>query len=411
MKLISVDSTEDPVACQIGVFEDRTGRETKVLFRSLDPVSLPDNYDHFFIVGALAAFLRNEPYEHLGSVCGKLYANFHLVMQQWSGWWKYQPIKIEAAQVAADRAATRTDAMGCLMSGGVDSLFTALTKSDEISAFVHLDHCRSEQAGSAINRPHTGLESFAKGLGRSLYRIETNVMLAFPEIEDAWSSLSHGACMASVGHFLSGELTTLCISASFADNQMRPWGSHPMTDQWLSSDLLQFKHVGTDFNRFEKHKVIAENPAYLEFLSVCEHGPQSGEHINCSNCQKCLRSMITLDLLDIEPALAPTIDWSSYTPEKLKQFLLRGHVNTSELLAYAEEIDREDVASVLRSVIAYSENYRWIVDLELWFRRRFNWLLKYKRTLKRIRTAIYTTMNIRPRRVSTQEKKRDQEYT
>ena len=90
---------------------------------------------------------------------------------------------------------------------------------------------------------------------------------------------------------------------------------------------------------------------------------------------------------------------SDYRPEQLKSFLLQGHVNSSELLAYAEEIGRDDIATVLRDVIAYSQRYRWIVNAEMFFRRRHGWLLKHKAFLKRIRLAVYAALRIRPRRL------------
>ena len=108
--------------------------------------------------------------------------------------------------------------------------------------------------------------------------------------------------------------------------------------------------------------------------------------------------MITLDLLGIERDAAPSFDWSDYDPTRLRQFLLQGHVNSSELLDYAEQIGRDDIAQILGDVIAYSKRYRWIVQLELFFRRRFRGVSKYKMVLMRLRAAVYALMNIKSRR-------------
>ncbi|MEL6416556.1 MAG: hypothetical protein AAFQ15_16610, partial [Pseudomonadota bacterium] len=288
--------------------------------------------------------------------------------------------------------------VGCLMSGGVDSLFTAILPESQIGSFVNLIHCDRKDSQAHLHRQHSELTSLASLLNKDLHFVETNIMTAFQEIEDAWSSVSHGPCMAAVGHFLSSELSSLYISASFSKAQMRPWGSHPTTDKWLSSESLEFKHTGTAFNRLEKHKLIAQKPELLQYLSVCENGPQTGEVINCSNCQKCLRSMITLDLLDLDRAKAPTFAWSDYHPKKLQRFLLQGAVNCTELLSFAEQRGRDDIAEILRDVIDYSDQHRWIVRSEMFIRRRFNWLLKYKTTLKRIRAATYAVLSIRARR-------------
>lgn len=398
MKLLSVDTVYAPDLVQVGRFETRSGKTVSVYFRTASPIAAPVRTDHFFLIGALAAYLRGEPYVHKGLVDQDLFENFHAAMRQWSAWWGHRAINISAETTHAGpgAAASRT---ACLFSGGVDSLFTLDQERDEISTLVNLVHRDPDRDHDAAKRLHRDLSTFADAFGTELIGIETNIMYAFDEVEDAWTSISHGACMAAVGHFLSGEIGSLIISASFAESQLRPWGSHPETDPLMSSSAMTYRHEGEAHTRFEKHREIARDPAMLQHLSVCEHGPQLGDHINCSNCQKCLRSMITLDLLRVDPADAPSFDWSDYTPEKLKRFLLPGHVNCSELLAYARQTRRTDIAAVLEDVIAYADKYRWLVQGELFLRRRFKWILKYKATLKRLRRAVYSLMNIRMRRL------------
>ena len=180
--------------------------------------------------------------------------------------------------------------------------------------------------------------------------------------------------MAAVGHFLSAEIQELTISASFSTEQQRPWGSHPAIDPLLSSSAMAFRHQGEAYTRSEKHAEIARDPILLKHLSVCEHGPQSGAFVNCSKCQKCLRSMITLDLLDIDRAAASSFDWTDYHPAGLKRFLLPGHGNCSELLAYAEKAGRTDIAAILRDTIAYADKHHWIDEAEQILRRRYKWI-------------------------------------
>lgn len=399
MKLIRVYSDPGSGTNQVGVYEAVSGKRTRVSFRAQDSVQAPQTTDHFFIVGALAAFLQGEAYTHKGLVSEELVENFQQSMQTWSNWWDYRPIRITAQTGCAVKKTQGRTRSGCLMSGGVDSLFSAILLQDEIDVFVNILHCQDEQPNSLLNRPHDDLMALAGAMEMTLLRIETNVMTAFPEIEDVWSSVSHGPCLAAVGHFLSSELSGMIISASFAQDQLQPWGSHPATDKYFSSDSFRFEHSGVAYNRLEKHRLIARNPELLRYLSVCEKGPQPGSKINCGKCQKCLRSMITLDLLDIDVRHASTFEWDDYDPKELKKYLLQGHVNCSELLAFAEEIERDDIAEILRDVIAYAQRYNWIVQLELHARRRFNWLVKFKPLLKKMRFAVYSIMSIRPRRL------------
>lgn len=397
MKLLSIETTTSPDLAQTGRFETRSGKVVSVYFRTAHPIAVPVRTDHFFVIGALAAFLRGEPYLHKGLVDQVLFQNFHAAMHRWRDWWGHRVINI-SAETTPSRPMAAAHRTACLFSGGVDSLFTLRQRRADISTLVNLIHCDAEQDVRAAEALHRDLSVFAEAYGTELIGVETNIMTAFDEVEDAWASVSHGACMAAVGHFLSGEIADLIISASFAEDQLRPWGSHPDTDPLMSSAGMTLRHEGETYTRFEKHCEIARDPLMLRHLSVCEHGPQLGDHINCSKCQKCLRSMITLDLLRVDPEDAPSFDWSDYAPAKLKRFLLPGHVNCSELLEYAQQTRRTDIVAVLEDVIAYANKFRWLVQGELFLRRRFKWILKYKSTLKRLRRAAYGVMMIRMRR-------------
>lgn len=400
MILKKVESVSVPHLMQVGHFESQSGEQIAVYFRSLGRIETPQSTDHFFVVGVIAAYLRSEPYTHLGTVSELLYKNIITAMHKWSLWWGYPAITVTVETKADTTQLPKRSFSGCLMTGGVDSLFTARTEQDDIDAFVNVTHCRSEAGGieaDCSKISNLSVAAFSQEQGKEFFQVETNVMTAFSQVEDAWSSISHGPCYAAIGHFLGGNITELLISASFSNDQMRPWGSHPETDSLFSSNTVKFRHVGVGFNRFQKHRDIASERSYLRYLSVCESGPQEGEHLNCSMCQKCLRSMITLDLLDIDRLDAPTFDWHGYHPENLKKFLLQGHVNTTELLAYAEEVGREDVAVILRDVINYANKYHWVVRAELLLRRRMNGWLKYKPFFKRLRSIGYRLLGIRQR--------------
>lgn len=398
MKLLSVETLTAPYLSQVGLFETRSGEQISIYFRSSKRISAPTHTDHFFLVGALAAYLRGEKYVHAGQVDRELYENFHVAMRRWQDWWGKRPINI-AAELSPPAPKSAAPHIACLMSGGVDSMYTLTRSSASVSTLIHLIHAHRPGKDRAAHAHFDSLSAFAKAMNKDLIGVETNVMTAFREVEDSWARISHGACMAAVGHFLQSEIGELIISASFAEDQLRPWGSHPDIDPLMSSSSMVYRHDGAAYTRFEKHREISSHKVALQHLSVCEHGPQSGEHVNCSKCQKCLRSMITLDLLGVDRALAPSFDWSDYDPAAIKEFLLPGHVNCSELLAYAERAGRADIADVLREAIAYAEKHHWIVKAELFARQRFNWVLKYKSTLKRLRRAIYGMLNIRMRRL------------
>ncbi|MEM9055207.1 MAG: hypothetical protein AAGB16_07770 [Pseudomonadota bacterium] len=399
MKLLEIKRTEGPEIIEEGLYESDKGKRYSVYFCTQDRVSQARHSHHFFIVGLVAAFLRGETYTHPDPVDPILIENMQALMAVWGQWRGRKPVKIKGPTLSALEDERPEAKIAALLSGGVDSLFTAQTRASEVDVFVNILHSDGEVSQHKCGEDSSNLKPFAKARSKDLITVDTNMMYAFPEISDAWATLAHGACYAAVGHFLSHDLSRLLISSSFTIEQQRPWGSHPDTDYLLSSSGLEVEHVGIRTNRFEKHREIAKDKLNLKHLSVCEHGPQSGAHLNCSTCQKCLRSMIAIDLLQIPQHRAATFDWSDYRPDKLKAFLLPGHVNCSEMLEEADKIGREDISAALYDVIKYSQKYNWLVRLELFLRRRFRPAVRYKAQLKRLRGAAYSLMNIKTRKV------------
>jgi hypothetical protein len=75
-----------------------------------------------------------------------------------------------------------------------------------------------------------------------------------------------------------------------------PWGSDPGIDYLLSTEGTQVMHHGSGFTRIEKTEAIAHWEEIWDKLRVCI--PDDGT-VNCSKCEKCLRTMMTLDMLGV----------------------------------------------------------------------------------------------------------------
>jgi hypothetical protein len=100
---------------------------------------------------------------------------------------------------------------------------------------------------------------------------------------------THGAALAAVGGVLSPSIGTLIVPSSYRYVVLRPWGSHPGTDPMWSTSRTSIVHEEALFSREDKVGRIADSPIVWNHLRVCwENRVPSG---NCSNCQKCLRTM------------------------------------------------------------------------------------------------------------------------
>lgn len=68
----------------------------------------------------------------------------------------------------------------------------------------------------------------------------------------------------------------------------------PVATPLLSSDGLECILTGAQYSRVEKTRIVSDVPASYFYLDVCIN--QESEK-NCSVCQKCMRTMLTLDIL------------------------------------------------------------------------------------------------------------------
>ncbi len=99
--------------------------------------------------------------------------------------------------------------------------------------------------------------------------------------------------MAAGGHLLVEHAGRLLMSSSFPYAYDQPWGSHWDLDHLWSSERLQVEHVGAEHWRTAKLRAIADEPLVQRYLRVC-HENRSPTWLNCSECEKCVRTQLTL---------------------------------------------------------------------------------------------------------------------
>lgn len=65
----------------------------------------------------------------------------------------------------------------------------------------------------------------------------------------------------------------------------------------LSTESTCFFASAAHLNRIERTDLISNFPATFEYLNVCTNPNNQGARMNCTSCDKCLRTALTLDLL------------------------------------------------------------------------------------------------------------------
>ncbi|MCL7945678.1 hypothetical protein [Marinobacter sp. ATCH36] len=231
-------------------------------------------------------------------------------------------------------------------SGGVDGLYTLLNNESEITHLVYINgfdfHVSPEEFAVNVQR----LKDWSAPFEKELIPVETN-FYEFDQLYGVGRHWSHGACLASVALLL--QPAKCIVPTSFTYRNLRPWGTHPLTDNLWSTEITEIIHDTADLDRPEKLQRIAErSQAVLDNLVVCWKYPDR----NCGQCLKCIRTMIILKILGID-TYAFT---SSITAEDVSKISPSQHYrhHFEDLLRFAIKQGDEFMERALRRTLSIS---------------------------------------------------------
>ena len=259
--------------------------------------------DPFLAWLAPAAASTGEPLRLNFETDRDLLENIRHVMRVWRSWYPaLRDVEVDGPHYRkAEAPAAR---IASFFTGGVDSFFTVLRHhaGQGTPSSVHIDdlvfvHGFDVPIGNAVAFGHVRdlLCRVADRLQKPLLTAATNLRETRFGAAD-WSRLSHGAALAGVGHALGKRYGTFLIASSGGYRDLRPWGSHPLTDPMFTSSTVRIVHDGADFMRVEKTEYVAQIPLALQHLRVCYRSSDGG---NCGECNGCYRTMLALEALGV----------------------------------------------------------------------------------------------------------------
>ncbi|WP_202634827.1 hypothetical protein [Rugosibacter aromaticivorans] len=271
--------------------------------------------------------------------------------------------------------ATRTAAF---FSGGIDSYFTiarripgndfgipTVGRVDDLLTVWGFDVGVYDEAQF---RPLSNmLATSAQHLGLRQIIFRTNLRAAEKLIpfKDMWRRLSHGVGLAFIGLTLERTYKEVVIGSSYTYGNLFPWGSHPLQDVLFSTSSLQFVHDGASFTRVEKTDVVAKLPIAQSALHVCFAKGDS----NCSRCDKCYRTMMTLDLLGHRKHTRALFDWSAYRVEAIRKLFIRSRgdkIFKNDIIVAARKHHRQEIVDALSAAERRSKVLRPLVKASEW---------------------------------------------
>lgn len=268
-------------------------------------------------------------------------------------------------------------------SGGVDSFFTVLRHLNcDTSTTICIDDllfvCGFDIPLSAKNSFEKAKKqqlNFANAISKNHVSIYTNLReTRFSRAK--WGALSHGPALASIALALEGRYKNILIASTHDYNSLIPWGSHPQTVPLFSTNKLSMIHDGVEYNRVQKTAYIARSETALRSLRVCHRVPSDR---NCSYCNKCYRTMITLKLLG-KLSSASLFDEKQLDVKKIQKiYSPKVRVLLDEVRLFALQQREYEIANSIKASFKYSESVTKWLNFIKWLPFR-----SLRRTLKRI---------------------------
>jgi hypothetical protein len=219
--------------------------------------------------------------------------NIYGAMKQFRKWWRYPRISILATPRKSSSSEKGHKTALCF-SGGVDSFYSLLCCGHRIDYLVFIHGCDiSLKDADRLDAYLPSLKAIAKETGTRLIIIRTNIREHNFFRSVSWMR-SFGGGLAAISHFMA-DIGKFIISASYSFEYLPDCGSHWKTDPLFSSSRVDIIHEGALASRIQKIYNISEHLMVRKYLRVCWE--QRNELINCCQCEKCMRTMLSLKQL------------------------------------------------------------------------------------------------------------------
>ncbi len=296
--------------------------------------------------------------------------------QRFQSTWK--PDMFTAVELQCDELRSRDPgesmgAVGTAFSGGVDSFYTLWTHLAPNEPYVpyQISHCLMingfdpdadlANTGSFL-RIQRLYEPMMRRLGLELVVARTN-LLQFLGL--SIQKQAFAAFVTAPALVLGGLFSRYYVPSSYKFTLLGrfPDGSHPMFDHLLGTETMEIIHDGGHLTRVAKTVEISRWPETFDLLRVCFKATGVQEQrdaiANCCTCEKCLRTMMTLDIAGAlenyrcfaNPLRGSNIRATDYGYPGTRVF-------AQEILEYAKQEGRKDIVRNLRRAIFHSVLYK-----------------------------------------------------
>jgi len=349
-----------------------------------------DSGDPWTLALLPAAYYWREPLEVAAPVDLVLLQNVGEIQRIWNSWTPlFQPVPVLAATQSI-AAPEREGRVGLFFSAGVDSFFTMLhydaaerrqtpPKPRLVDDLIYVWGYDIPLAHrEAWEQKRTALAEVARESGKHFLPIVSNLretrLRKLP-----WGRVMHGPALGAAGLLLGRRYGRLLISSGGKMADLYPHGSHPRVDPLFSTSGTEMIRYRGDSDRFEKTAYIAESELVLRHLQVCWVG---GTAKNCGRCEKCLRTLLALDLIGKreQACCFPPLPWSLDLIAQVRFGLAPEHL-MADMIPYAEQRGRAEVVAALTACLENNRRWRDAEARSPWHRFKRQWKTACRRWL------------------------------
>jgi hypothetical protein len=236
-------------------------------------------------------------------------------------------------------------------SGGVDGTYTYLKEKQHIDDLLFVKGIDIQLDNHLLyDDAYQRNQGFLASEGRALTRVTSNVRYLGYHHKMSWGSWNGGG-LSSIAMAAGYRHCLIASGKSYAESF--PEGSSYTSDHFWSSSGCQIEHHGAGAARIQKTAVIAANPGALSILRVCWHD----KNYNCGECEKCLRTMVALELVGAKGAPFPAWDETQLKKlSKLRFYSEKNLANFQQVQRAAKEQNNKKIYAVVTKIL---DNFYW----------------------------------------------------
>lgn len=240
----------------------------------------------------------------------------------------------------ADSVISNVGAVGTGFSGGVDSLHAILTNTNNEFKSLNVTYLLINNSGAFVDNKemkqhrYKVAEDFAQEMGLTLIKTESNFedvvhqshfythtyssMFVVYCLQKLWKVYYYGSSGEDFSEF-SVVNSTKASSTAY----------ELLSLNCFSNSKMRIYSEGGALTRFEKTNEIVDFPVAQKYLHTCLR-----EKTNCSKCIKCMRTIITLDVLGKLNLFSDVYDIDYYKKHKNKfyLYLYKAHLQKDSMI-------------------------------------------------------------------------------